>query len=385
MKTLSLDTARRILCDLIEIRTVNPMGNGYTRAETVECEALDYIDALFKPYSVPTARHRCSPIHENLLITIPGKNASDLTLLESHVDTVPADDWPETAFVPRSDGCLVYGRGACDDKGSLTSMILAVLDLLESGTVPPHPVALLAAGDEEYAQTGIKFFAGLDYPIGRAIVGEPTGLSPILQHKGTVRWDITVHGRSAHTARPELGSNAIAGAVRAISLIGQHEEHLRGNFLNPLTKPPTITVTMIHGGRTRNAVPDECTFSVDFRVVPGMDPAAARQTLIDRLANTDLQLTHREAQLVTPPLNSPREHPFNQAVLRICRSATGMSEMEFAGAPYGTDAAWVADRGPAVVLGPGSIEFAHAVDERVPLDEVVKCAAVYRDILITEF
>jgi acetylornithine deacetylase/succinyl-diaminopimelate desuccinylase-like protein len=71
-------------------------------------------------------------------------------------------------------------------------------------------------------------------------------------------------------------------------------------------------------------------------------------------------------------------------VLEICRARTGRPEMSFAAAPYGTDAAWVADRAPALVLGPGTIATAHAVDENVDLNEVVCCAGIYRDILMSE-
>jgi acetylornithine deacetylase len=361
------------------------MGKPYASSEPVERKAVEYIEALFRPYGISATRQACSDIHENLLITVAGRANDGATLLESHVDTVPADDWLETAFKPRVAGNLVYGRGACDDKGPLTSMILAALDLLDSRTVPPRPVTLLAAGDEEYAQTGIKHFARLDCRVGRAVIGEATGLAPILQHKGTVRWDITVHGRSAHTSRPELGHNAILDAVKAMSIIEEHQEYLRQKFTNALTNPPSITVTMIQGGRTRNAVPDECTLSVDFRVVPGMDPAEARQDLIERLACNGIRVTHSDVQLLTPPLDTRPEDPFSEGVLRICRAATGSADMEFAGAPYGTDAAWVADRAPAIVLGPGSIESAHAVDEHVDLREVVRCAEIYRDILMSEF
>jgi acetylornithine deacetylase/succinyl-diaminopimelate desuccinylase-like protein len=385
MNSICVDEARRILSDLISIPTVNPMGRPYAKSEPVERKAMDYLEGVFRPYRVEITRQACSPIHENLLIALPGRAKDGATLLESHVDTVQADEWLETAFRPRLEGQILYGRGACDDKGPLTSMILAVRDVLESGDVPPYPVAFLAAGDEEYAQTGIKYFAGLNYPLGRSVIGEPTSLTPILQHRGTVRWDITAHGRSAHTSRPELGCNAILDVFKAMAIIEEHQQYLNQNFMNPLTDAPCITVTMIQGGRTRNAVPDECTISVDYRVVPGMEPAEARQALIEKLGSNGINLSHGEAQLLTPALYTRAEHPFSQGVLRICRRVTGQPEMNFAGAPFGTDAVWVSHKAPAIVLGPGSIDSAHTVNEHVDIDEVVQCAFIYRDILMSEF
>jgi len=383
MNWITTETASRVLGDLIEIPTVNPMGTPYGPSEPVERKALEYIEQLFVRYDVKMERQRCSPLHESLLISAPGNLGGGITLMEAHVDTVPADDWQDTAFTTRSIGTRIYGRGACDDKGSLTSMLLALLDILESGHKPPFSTALLAAGDEEYAQTGIKHFASLGYPVARSVVGEPTSLTPIIQHKGTIRWDISVHGRSAHTSRPELGRNAITDAVKVLEILNDHQRDLEKQFMNHLTSAPVITVTKIQGGRTRNAVPDECVLAIDFRVVPGMNPAEARQVVIHKLNSSGLDLSHSDVQLMTPPLDTNSADPFSQKVLDICRKVTGIADMDFAGAPYGTDAAWIASSGPSIVLGPGSIRSAHSIDEFVDVDEITACARIYRDIMMS--
>ncbi len=379
-----MERARAILADLIALPTVNPMDRPHKDADPVERKAIEYIEELFRPHGVEMRRQAASPIHESLIVTCPGRSREGVTLLESHVDTVPADDWLERAFTPRTEGTVMYGRGACDDKGPLTAMILALLSVLEEGRRPPYPVVLLAAADEEYAQTGIKAYVRDAPSIRRAIFGEPTDLYPILQHKGVIRWDITVHGRSAHTSRPELGENAILGAMRVIEAIQEHEEMLQRRFAPERMTGPTITVSMIRGGRTRNAVPDECTLAIDFRMVPGMQPAECRRELMMALDGTGLSISHAEPQISTPPLETRAADPFSRRVLEICRARAGRPEMDFATAPYGTDAAWVADRAPALVLGPGSIATAHAIDENVDLGEVVTCAEMYRDIVMSE-
>jgi acetylornithine deacetylase len=58
-------------------------------------------------------------------------------------------------------------------------------------------------------------------------------------------------------------------------------------------------------------------------------------------------------------------------------------DMDLAGAPYGTDAAWIAQPAPSIVLGPGSIKSAHAIDEFVDINEITACAAIYRDIMMS--
>ena len=384
MSAICLERAAGLLSDLVAIRTVNPMGRPYSSPGPVEREAVDYVADLFRPYPVQVQRLDPGPMHQSLLVTVEGRHGGPYTLLESHLDTVPADDWPETAFVPRVSHGRLFGRGACDDKGSLAAMILALQEVLESDLRPPLPVALLAAGDEEHAQTGIKQFAAMDWPLARAVVGEPTHLQPILQHKGVVRWEITVHGRSAHSSQPELGCDAIAGALRVMQRLAEHQRRLGERFTSRLMTGPTVTVTMIHGGRTRNAVADACTLSVDFRILPGMSPAAARDELIADLAEPGLRLSHSDPQVTTPPLATAPDDPFAAAALEVCRRVTSRRDLDFAGAPYGTDAAWVADRAPTIVLGPGGIECAHGPDEHVELEEVVLAARIYYELLMSE-
>jgi acetylornithine deacetylase len=384
MSLISPENAARILSDLVAIPSVNPMGREYAGAAPVERGVTEYLERLFAPYGVAMQRQTYGTPHENLLIVAPGRTEGAATLFESHMDTVPAEDWQERAFIPRREGGRILGRGACDDKGPLTAMALAVLDLLESGTTPPHPILFLAAGDEEYAQTGIKHFRTGAWDVGRGVFGEPTNMVPIVQHKGTIRWDITVHGRSAHTARPELGINAITGAMTVIAALGEHQRALQQQYVSPLITGPTLTVTMIRGGRTRNSVPDECTLAVDFRVLPGMALDRARAGVIGALDALGLRITHGEPQLMTPPLQTPPEDAFSQAVLGICRQWLG-NDITLQGVPYGTDASWISDRAPALVLGPGSIVSAHAVDEEIDVAEVVQGAEIYREIMRTDF
>jgi len=380
MNSITKDRARRILLDLVAIPSVNPMGAVCTGIAPVERGAVEYIEGLFADTPADAHRHPVSAAHENLLVRYPADAEAPAIVFESHMDVVPADDWLDRAFTPRLDGDVLYGRGACDDKGSLTAMILAMLDLLESGERPPRPVLLLCAGDEEYAQTGIKSFRGLPFAIERGIFGEPTGLTPVVQHKGTMRWDITVHGKSAHTSRPELGVNAIHGAMDVIAALREHQRVLQARHPNPLMTGPMLTVSMIRGGRTRNAVPDECVLSLDFRVVPGMDMEAARAEVFDVLDGLGWEVSHGDLQLMTPPLDTPIEHPFSRRVLSICRAHAG-DGIQLRGEPYGTDGSWLADRAAVLVLGPGDIRTAHAVDECIDLNEIVTCARIYREIM----
>ena len=381
MMRITDDDARRLVSDLIARPTVNPMGRPYAGALPVERPVVEYLERLFAPFGVQMQRQTCSPIHESLLIIVPGTTDGPATLFESHADTVPADDWPDRAFTPRVHDGHVIGRGACDDKGPLAAMALALCDLLSAGERPPQTVLLLAAGDEECGQTGIKAFAAADaWDVGRGVFGEPTSVMPVVQHKGTIRWDVTVRGRSAHSSQPELGRSAILDMVRVIECLREKTAELRRRFPNPLMTGPALTPTMIRGGRTRNAVPDECTLAVDFRIVPGMDRQAAAAEVFAAIAALGLEVEHSDFQCFAPALSTSPDDPLAQQALAFCGAELGR-KLAPAGAPYGSDASYMPYGRPAIVLGPGSIDFAHAIDERVPIVEVVQCARVYRKLM----
>jgi acetylornithine deacetylase len=377
--------ATELLMALVRTDSINPMGRPRSASQPVERKAIEVIEDWLSPYRhrLSLERQSCSPSHENLVIRLDGTSEGPAGLFESHLDTVPADDWADRALCPVLDDGDVVGRGACDDKGSAVAMVLALTRLVEAGVVPPRPIVLVCAGDEEYSQTGIKHFRStLHEELAYGVFGEPTRLHPVVQHKGTIRWDLTVHGASAHTSRPELGCNAVLGMVQVIAALSRYQDKLQSEWRNPYMTGPLVTVTMIQGGRTRNAVPDECTIAVDFRVLPGMDLDAEKNSLIEYLSDqADLRITHGANQLMTPPLNTDPDSPFCGRALAACREVAG-SGIELRGAPYGTDAAWVSDLCPAIVLGPGDIASAHAIDERISIREVVDASRIYRRIML---
>lgn len=376
MTYLTIDHAHALLADLVAMDSINPMGGPWTRLSPVEHNVADYLSNLFRHPSVEVVSQPVSERHENLVVTARGRTDAPALLFESHMDTVPADDWADRALVPRVEGSILYGRGACDDKGPLVAMVLALLELLESGP-PEKTVIFVAAGDEEYAQTGIRHYmmqAGQPFQFG--VFGEPTRNVPVVQHKGVVRWDITTIGVSAHTSQPDLGRCAILQMMRVIEAIGRYQEIAGKRHPNPMMTGPRITVSRIDGGRTRNAVADRCTAWIDYRIMPDLDPMGQRTALIEYLAALDVEIEHAEPQVTVPPLNTSVDDPFVDQVLDACAAVSGR-QIKPTGAPYGTDASWLPPGVPAVVIGPGAIDHAHAIDEHVDLEEVVQCAEIH--------
>src|SRR4029079_12806900 len=180
--------------------------------------------------------------------------------LVGHTDTVPFDpNWNEALALTERDGKL-FGRGACDTKAFIAAALTAVESLdLEKLT---KPLALVFTSDEEIGCLGAKRLAAAKPLTARyAIVGEPTSLQPMRGGKGYCLAQITVRGREAHSAYPQLGASAIFRAARLLGRIEKTAEQLkddqRAGFDPPHT---TLNIGLINGGSAKNIIPGECRF-----------------------------------------------------------------------------------------------------------------------------
>src|SRR3989454_3317138 len=191
--------------------------------------------------------------------------------LAGHTDTVPYDPaWSEALKLTESDGKL-YGRGACDTKAFIAATLTAIesIDLKKL----KKPLALVFTADEEIGCLGAKRLADArPFSARYAIVGEPTSLQPMHAGKGYCLAEITVRGREAHSAYPQLGASAILRSAHLIQHIERIAEELkndqRAEFDPPCT---TLNVGLIEGGTAKNIVAGECRFTLEWRTIPGQD------------------------------------------------------------------------------------------------------------------
>src|SRR5207249_762143 len=109
------------------------------------------------------------------------------------------DPMGDRALRPEIRDGLVYGRGACDAKGSLAAMLVAVRQLVRRHRELRNDVLLCAAADEEFKFRGVLEFIDRGEHVDAAVVGEPTDLRLVLAHKGCVRFEVTTLGRAAHS------------------------------------------------------------------------------------------------------------------------------------------------------------------------------------------
>ena len=301
-----------------------------------------------------------------LTLTRPG--AGRRICLNGHVDVVDpgTEAWrhgdPFSAEV--EDGFL-YGRGSVDMKAGVMASLHAM------AAAPPGPeIVLQVVGSEE--DGGLGTFAALerDAAFDAALITEPTGWAVVAAQAGALTFRGVIHGRSAHAAYRLEGESAIDTYVGIHGRIAELERTINARVDHPLMQhlelPYAVQVGRIEGGRWSASVPDEVVFHGRLGVAVG--------TPLDR-ARADLEAAAAPATITWEGgaygwADTDPGHPWVEQVRAAAEAELGRP-VPVTGVPWGADMRLFTDRGiPATMLGTSGIERAHAVDERVSLQEV---------------
>jgi acetylornithine deacetylase/succinyl-diaminopimelate desuccinylase len=307
----------------------------------------------------------------------------------SHLDVVPAGTgWASEPFRLSEREGRLYGRGACDAKGSIAAMVEAMILLKSAPTAWRGTLIGVFVADEEVGSAGSRSFVSSHPPVDRVVVGEPTSLATVSAHKGVLRPHIRVSGKSAHSGMPELGDNAIIAAGHLITLFAEEDARLR-KIEHPLCGKASLTVTRIDGGMADNVVPASCDLVIDRRVLPGetREQVEAEVREIMQRAMRDFAV---RAEIVSfsstaGGCESPISDPVVNAAVETC-GRHGVRRCGPLGFMGGCDLVhFVAVGSRGVVLGPGALDVAHKPDEFVPVNELVTASRIYRDLMLRLF
>ncbi len=352
----------KLLRDLIALPSVNPAFLPAQDLRAGEQRMGDFLAATAARAGLDVEFQPVAPGRPNLLVRLtPRGKARQRLLLAPHLDTVGATD---DQFKPRSRNGRLFGRGACDTKGSVAAMVTALCEVAQSR---PRPVEteIIFAGlvDEEQGQSGSRALVASGLKADLAIVGEPTRLQVVTAHKGTLWMTLETRGKSAHGSCPELGRNAVHAMARVVDLLQTDYAAQLRRRRHPLLGCATISVGAIGGGSQANIVPDRCTILLDRRTLPGETEAGVRREILGALRRRNLTAVFVHDKLrPCPPLETNPRRPL---VTRFLECA---DQRRAAGVRYFSDASVLAQDGiPSVVFGPGDIAQAHTADEWISL------------------
>ena len=362
-----MDSTEQLLVDLVAIPSINPMGRGREGVQYGEAALGQFVAEYLRRASVDVEMEEVAPGRPNVIARLD-VGARETILLEAHLDTVFADHMTIDPFRPEIRNGRLYGRGACDTKGSLAAFLRVLCSYADGKQRSAANILFLAAADEEYGFTGAKHAVAGGLKADFGIVGEPTGLHIVRAHKGVTRWKVVTHGVAAHSAYPDRGRNAIYAMAQVVSRLERHAAALRLQPPHPLLGTPTLSVGVIEGGQTVNMVPDQCMIEVDRRTLPGETDASvlgAASNALEGVGDWEILGPHLSIAGMEVGVDAGIVWRLGEAVKGI------VGEAVIETAQYATNAGVYNSHGiPSVVFGPGNIARAHTEEEYIELDQL---------------
>jgi acetylornithine deacetylase/succinyl-diaminopimelate desuccinylase-like protein len=355
----------KLLAELIALPSVNPAFLPPRHPHAGEKHISDFLAATAGRAGLEVELQNVLPGRSNLIARLLPKNKIKQTiLLAPHLDTVGADG---TKFIPQRKNGRLYGRGACDTKGSVAAMLSALCELANAKSRPLETEIVFAGLiDEEHAQAGSRALAKSRFKADLAIVGEPTRLQVVTAHKGSLWLELETRGKAAHGATPQFGKNAIHEMTRIVDLLETDYAARLRKRKHPLLGTATANVGTISGGVQPNIVPDACKITMDRRTLPGETDAGVQREIAAFLRARNLSAKISNSKLAPAvPLETNHKLPLVRQFLKC------VGQTKPLGIHFFCDAAVLSAGGiPSVVFGPGDVAQAHTADEWISLAEL---------------
>ena len=378
-------TCAEILTRMVAFDTVN--GSISHKAEP-ERELAIYLESLASSWGLASRRCPVPSGGFNLFLSCEVSADAPWLLFDSHLDTVSTEGMVIDPLQALCKDGRVYGRGACDTKGSGAAMLWALREYSECKERRLN-VGLLFSVDEEAGMTGAEAFTGGELCELHArsrvlgiIVGEPTGLRPVVAHGGLVRGKIVSRGIAAHSSDPSKGKSAISLMMRLIEAM--ETGYFPGiKASHPLAGRAVGSINVIRGGSQVNIIPDFCEVEFDRRVMPGecsKNVLREMESVVSHFSEASGDAIRIESPFTLEPMDSETHGDLKERVCAmLCARGCDATPQ---GAPWATNASHYGTLLPAVVLGPGDIAQAHTKDEWIALSQLDLAGRLYLDLML---
>jgi succinyl-diaminopimelate desuccinylase len=388
---------------LVGFPTVNPPGEHYDAVTGYLTRELKKVGLAAHRYPIPgkllrstlpPAQHGFPRYNVIGKLRVPG--ATKTIHFNAHYDVVPVSGtWRHgDPFSGAVEKGVIYGRGTADMKGSIASLLTALDALGSTRTRPLMNIEVSFTADEETDSfLGARWVVD-DAPIRPdfAIVMEGgEGKEVCCGHNGTLWMMVTVHGRAAHGSKPQDGVNALEKMAALTRELETYKTRIaRRSFVTPegKTMRPTINVGGVFEcgpGAKINTVPAQASFSIDRRVIPNENHAAAEREIRAFLAAAARRIPGCRISVSKVSENfssfTRPSHPFFKAMAASVKQvrgrptvfnvSTGFNDIHYFSHHLGI---------PTLGYGPGG-EDIHAVDERAKVKDLIACAKIYARLL----
>lgn len=379
--------------ELVRIPTQNPPAQNYRACAKALARMIRgagfraIIEKIPPPKHLRAAAKAQPRVEPRYLVRATLGSGKHALYFHGHYDVVPASSAAQ--FQPRDRNGNIFGRGSADMKGGLVAMLYAARVLKELRIPLAGGVELAFVPDEETGGergTAVLFESGALAPgaIGM-LTAEPTSGAIWNASRGAITMRVTVKGKTAHVGLSFRGVNAFEHMLvvaRALEKEKQRISARKTKFrIEPVAARHSI---LLLGGRTEggtnfNAVPAECSFTVDRRINPEENLATEKNRLLailNRLRRGGIQMEtdiFQEGNSVAVE----ETRPLARALAKSIQEITGRSP-QFEMCPGLLETRFYAQRGiPALACGPGRLSVSHGPNEFVSVREIENCAAIY--------
>ena len=314
-------------------------------------------------------------------------------MMDSHTDTVGVGDPKEWGWDPykgKVEDGYIYGRGACDQRAGMASMVYAGKIIKDLGLVGDYTLWVVGSVQEEDCD-GLPWLYILKEDGIRAdcvVITEPSSLRIYRGHRGRMEIEVHLRGRSCHASAPERGDNPIYKMSHLVLEVEKLNTRLHGDaFLGK----GTIAVTEIRSvSPSLCAVPGACSIHLDRRLTAGetKESAVAEVKALPGAEDAEVEILNYDTPSYTG-LRYPMEkyyptwvldeaHPLAQAAIAtyeaLWKKAPIVDKWTFSTNGVGSMGLMGV---PTIGFGPGEEDVAHSVVERVPIRDLVEAAQFY--------
>jgi len=388
------------LSRLVSFETPNPPGKNFKEAQQWFADRLAQIGCKVDKFEI-------YPGEPNVVGVLDSKKPGKSIILNGHMDVaeVRADEhWMSDPFVAKIENDRIYGRGADDMKGGLTSAYMALDSIQKSGLKLKGKVIFESVVGEEVGELGTLGCIERGYKADLAIVPEPTSLKiggqgGVITGWVTVKSPITLHDgmrrRIIHAGGGLIGASAVEKMMKIIGGLQELERHWAVVKTHPQTPSGSTTINpaVIKGGRNPAFIADECKLWITVHFLPNEKYETVTKEIEDhvlRVSESDPWLRDnrptfkwggssmtRDEGEIFPACEVDQNHEGVRTLMESHKSVIG-TPAEVSMWPSVSDSGWLARAGiPTVNYGPGDLEQAHAVNEFIRIDDVLSATKVY--------
>ena len=327
---------------------------------------------------------------QNLRLTIKGsspKNAKSV-LFNAHSDVVPPSKNQEHPFDPIIKNGILFGRGACDDKGQIAVLYLVIRILRKLRLRPQGNIWFDIVVEEENGGNGTLFMTLHPVKADAAIVLEASEYTIYPAVRGAVWFELTCYGKPGHSGRAADVVSALKESIKAMQVLEEYHTTLlaasRGKnvLFDKFENPMPVTFGMMDAGDWPATAPGVATIKGVFGFLPNSNIREVQQGMIAAIKNSPHEWLREHFELKFNMLNNdgneiPVDHPL---VIELCNALTGINQKPEISAMTAACDAWRYNNSlgiPTVVLGAGSLKYAHSNQEQIRIEEIEKTAAAF--------